>query len=239
MKKTTKKILTGLIIVIGLVFLSAGYLGVRFYLATRNLSPSATCQINDSVFCIKDSFANAYLFRGDSGYLLIDAGIDEERFKTELAKLKIRPSEIRYIVLTHTDNDHIAAMGIFNPRKIYLHKDEEQMVNGQNGKLPLVRVKWKYAPYTLFNSDDTLRLNGIPLRVYHTPGHTPGSCCFLAGRDYLITGDNVIFREGKYGPLDDIFNMDTKLQERSIQKLPAPSTVKYLLTSHHGVIRID
>jgi hydroxyacylglutathione hydrolase len=44
---------------------------------------------------------------------------------------------------------------------------------------------------------DRLAVGGLSLLVMHTPGHTPGSCCFLvepgssAGRRYLIAGDTL------------------------------------------------
>jgi len=43
---------------------------------------------------------------------------------------------------------------------------------------------------------DRLAVGGLSLLVIHTPGHTPGSCCFLVGppsggRRYLIAGDTV------------------------------------------------
>jgi hydroxyacylglutathione hydrolase len=37
---------------------------------------------------------------------------------------------------------------------------------------------------------DRLGVGGLSLLVIHTPGHTPGSCCFLLGR-YLIAGDTL------------------------------------------------
>lgn len=37
---------------------------------------------------------------------------------------------------------------------------------------------------------DHLAVGGLSLLVIHTPGHTPGSCCFLLGR-YLIAGDTL------------------------------------------------
>ncbi len=37
---------------------------------------------------------------------------------------------------------------------------------------------------------DTLRLGGVEIRFLHTPGHTPGSQCFLVG-DRLVAGDTL------------------------------------------------
>ena len=109
------------------------------------------------------------------------------------------------------------------------------MINGKEGKFPLVRFKWKFGPYTLFESNQTLTLAGLKIRVFHAPGHTPGSCSFMIGSDYLAAGDHLSYRHGKFGPVPDVFNMDTRTQETSLKTLPSPETIKYVLTSHYGV----
>jgi hydroxyacylglutathione hydrolase len=37
---------------------------------------------------------------------------------------------------------------------------------------------------------EQISVGGNSVTVIHTPGHTPGSCCFLIGR-YLISGDTL------------------------------------------------
>ena len=42
-------------------------------------------------------------------------------------------------------------------------------------------------------SDDVVRVGEIPIRLLHTPGHTPGSQCFLVdGR--LVAGDTLFLQ---------------------------------------------
>ena len=40
------------------------------------------------------------------------------------------------------------------------------------------------------DADDTLEVGDIPIRLLHTPGHTPGSQCFLVG-ERLVAGDTL------------------------------------------------
>ena len=42
-----------------------------------------------------------------------------------------------------------------------------------------------------FDETTTFRLGPIVVSVMHTPGHTPGSSCFMAGEGDLITGDTL------------------------------------------------
>lgn len=238
MNKLVKRTLLGLGILIGLVVIAATVFLINFILATRAMTPADTSAINDSVFVVKDRFVNAYIFKGKQNYLMVDAGFGEKSFLAELNKLGIAPEKITAVLLTHSDGDHTGSIGLFENPKIYMHKDEEQMINGQTAKMGPFKTKWKYGPYRLFNSNDTLAIDGLKIRVIHTSGHTPGSVCFVINNDYLLTGDNVVVENGKYGHFVEKFNMDTPRQLESITMLPKPDSFRYILTGHHGVIKI-
>jgi glyoxylase-like metal-dependent hydrolase (beta-lactamase superfamily II) len=238
MKKPLKITLWSAGITVGLVLIVAIVFMFNFLSATKVMTPAETQAINDSVWSIKDRFVNAFIFRGKDGYILIDAGISEKNFSTELAKTGIKPDQITTLLLTHTDGDHIGATGLFRNASIYLHKDEEQMINGTTGKTIFSKTKWKYGPYKLLESDETANYNGINIKIVHTPGHTPGSSCFIVGDTYLVTGDNLIIKDGKYVHFVEKFNMDTQEQEKSLLTLPDPGTFKYILTGHNGIVKL-
>jgi hydroxyacylglutathione hydrolase len=238
MNKLLKRSLWGLGILLGLLIIGAALFIINFISATKAMTPSDTGQINDSVWCIKDRFVNAYIFRGKKGYIMIDAGIGEKSFNNELGKTGITSDKITALLLTHTDGDHIGAAGSFKNAAIFMQIDEEQMINGTTGKSKFSKTKWKSGPYTLLKNNDTLTLDGLKIKILHTPGHTPGSSCFIIGDDYLVTGDNLIYKDGKYERFVEKFNMDTPLQEKSLKQLPPPSSFKYILTGHHGIFKI-
>ena len=230
-------ILIIVIVVIGIAALLLGIFLLRAILGVLGMTLSETGRINDDVFCIKERFVNTYIFKGKQGYLMIDAGMSKRAIKTGFDRLGIDPEQVTDVLLTHADHDHINGLGLFKNAKIYMHRDEEQMINGKNGKFPLVRFKWKFGPYTLFDSNQTLSLAGLKIEVFHAPGHTPGSCSFLVGSDYLAAGDHLGYRKGKFGPVPSVFNMDTRMQETTLKALPSPETIKYVLTSHYGVFK--
>ena len=237
MMKKGKKILLGIAVLLGIILASGGWFVLQFYLGTRGMTPDDTARIDDSAFSIRDSFVNAFVFKGKTGYLMVDAGMNEKTVKDELAKLNIPPEQVSALLLTHTDGDHIGATALLKNAKIYMHREEEQMVNGQKGKFFFMRTKWKYGPYTLIDSNETLSTDGLNVRVIHTPGHTPGSCCYLIDGRYLATGDNLAYKSGRFEHFVDFFNMDTHRQEESIKALPDLKSVRYILTAHHGVIQ--
>ena len=237
MKKVVKISIWGFGILVGLIVVVAALFLINFLLATRSMTPAATGAVNDSVFVVKDKFVNAYIFKGKQNYLMIDAGFGESSFLAELKKLGIAPEQITTILLTHTDGDHIGSIGLFKSPAIYMHKDEEQMINGTTAKMGPFKTKWKYGPYQLFNSQDTLSIDGLKIRIIHTPGHTPGSVCFVVNNDYLLTGDNLVVVNGKAEHFIEKFNMNTPQQIESLKNLPDLKTFKYILMAHHGIIR--
>jgi glyoxylase-like metal-dependent hydrolase (beta-lactamase superfamily II) len=235
MKRSIQKILWVVAIIAGLIIIGASVFLIGFISATRSMTPAETGAINDTVWCIKDRFVNAYIFKGNNSYLMVDAGFGKQSFAKELKQAGLAPEQISTLLLTHTDGDHIGATGLFKNIKIYMHTDEEQMINGTTGKSKFAKTKWKYGPYKLLGNNDTLTLDGLKIKIIHTPGHTPGSSCYLIGDDYLVTGDNLVVTNGKYEHFVEKFNMDTPKQIESIMLLPLPGSIKYVLTGHHGV----
>jgi len=120
--------------------------------------------------------ANAYILlcksTGDS--VLIDAPA-----KPGMILQHLERSTPRYILLTHTHADHIGALSELRSALAIptaIHPSEA-------GNLAST-------PELLLRHDDELSCGKIMLKVLHTPGHTPGSICFLTGR-YLLAGDSI------------------------------------------------
>ncbi len=83
------------------------------------------------------------------------------------------------VLLTHTHPDHWA---------------EYDLVKGATGAPVLCHPAEQLMPADKIDrplaDGDHLSVGGLSLLVIHTPGHTPGSCCFLTGR-HLISGDTL------------------------------------------------
>ncbi|MFC1977485.1 MBL fold metallo-hydrolase [Chloroflexota bacterium] len=119
---------------------------------------------------------NAYIVvcqkTGDS--LLIDTPAEAS---TILDRLK--GTNPKYILLTHNHMDHLGALAeLHSELKVPL---AAHALDAQG--LPA-------SPEILLNDGDTVSFGNLKFEVLHTPGHTPGSLCFRAGR-YLIPGDTI------------------------------------------------
>jgi hydroxyacylglutathione hydrolase len=220
---------------IALIIIISSY--VKSRKEANAMMPSETSALNDSVWCIRDRFVNAYIFKGKDGYVMFDAGIGKKNFNKQMDKLDLKPKKVTAIFLTHTDTDHTGSLSLFKNAILYMHRDEEQMINGKTGKTKNSKNKWKNGPYTLVNDKDSLNINGLQIRVILTPGHTTGSVCFIVGKVYLVSGDILSVKAGKFSQFTEKFNMNTRQQIESLKKLPDPSDFRYILTGHYGVVR--
>lgn len=85
----------------------------------------------------------------------------------------------KYILMTHNHMDHVDALAALKSAlnvPLAAHEDDA-------GGLPV-------KPEQFLNDGDTISFGEIQLKVLHTPGHTPGSLCFLTD-SYLISGDTI------------------------------------------------
>jgi len=140
---------------------------------------------------------NAYLITDEAGErgIVIDPGMGPKRLLERIASVKIEA-----IVLTHAHFDHMA--GVQEVREaagcpVYLHDLEADWLADPNkngsGRWPDVTkpIVAEPAEYALAEGQQ-LKLIGQTFKVFHTPGHSPGSVSLLCG-DHLISGD-VLFR---------------------------------------------
>lgn len=169
-------------------------------------------------------------------------GVDNlRRIVDDITSLPIK------VLTTHAHWDHIGSHSNFD--SIAIHELEKQWLESEF-PLPLQAVKqnltWKpcnfpanfrLEDYTVFKGkvsetfhDGSLfDLGNRKLQVIHTPGHSPGHCCFYeAERGYLYSGDLVYC-----GCLDAFYPTTNPEHFRdSIHKIKQLS-VKRILPGHH------
>ncbi|MGI8549379.1 MAG: MBL fold metallo-hydrolase [Dehalococcoidia bacterium] len=107
--------------------------------------------------------------------------------------------EIKLIANSHAHVDHILAVGdvkaktgarfLLHSSDVALAKLAPQSAMRFLGYLPEAPPD----PDALVAHDDTIEVEGLRLKVLHTPGHTPGSVCYYT-EGMLFSGDT-LFRE--------------------------------------------
>jgi glyoxylase-like metal-dependent hydrolase (beta-lactamase superfamily II) len=234
MKKILKRILLGIgIFILTIALLFGGYM-IKAKSEIKKMTPVETKEIVENIFSIQDSFSNLYLVKDSDQYVAIDAGNNLEVVSGELKKLNINPNKIIAVVLTHTDGDHVAALKLFKNAKVYLSKQEEQLINGKKSRFLIFGNKIDAKEYSLIADQQILNIGNVTIKGYLTPGHTPGSMCYLINEKYLFAGDALSLKNGKIGRFNEFFNMDSKTAIKSIEKIIQIPDCEYIFTAHYG-----
>jgi hydroxyacylglutathione hydrolase len=137
-------------------------------------------------------------------------------------------------LVTHTHQDHVGGSleswgmpgripGVEDllervPLKVYVHKAEREFLRGFGSDLVQV------------DNHDTLKVGQLTLTFMHTPGHTPGSQCFLVG-NRLVSGDTLFI--GSCGRTDLPGSDPTEMYYSLTQRLAALPDDTVLLPGHN------
>ena len=202
--------------------------------------PLESGRITDNVFAIKDDDANLFVYTDGENTVCIDCGFKNNlALEKELKSLNINLDSISHLFLTHTDMDHAGGVSVysnvhlFDNAKLYLGRDEEQMIDGRTPRKWFLRGPVKiHREYELLDDGDVVEEGKLRVKAIATPGNTPGHMAFLINDHAIFTGDALVLEDGKVKPFYPFWNIDTELDIRSIRRLATLKNVSVLLTSH-------
>lgn len=166
-------------------------------------------KIDDETFALSEykhwEETHAYLLLGKKRALLIDSGLGVCNIRNVVERLTTLPV---LVTATHVHWDHIGGHGLFDEAAVF--EREKDWLSG-DFPIPLDVVKYaltkepcdfpegfdpeKYTvcqrkPTVILRDGDEIDLGGRRVSVVHTPGHSPGHCCFYEEKKkYLFTGD--------------------------------------------------
>ncbi len=237
MKKNIRKVLLiiGGILLLIMVGLAAGSF---MYLRAMNaelakMTPLDTQEVVPGIYAVRDEYVDLYVVRCDKGLIAIGAGIDPPHVSAGLAQLGVKPADVSALFLTHTDTDHVGAADLFENARVYIGKDEEQMVNGRTKRAYVFSNPPLRAHATLADGQ-RVEAAGCTMTAIAAPGHTPGSMVYLVSPGYLFTGDALNLKDGQAGVFNEFFNMDSPRQRASIAALAKLKDVAYVFSAHYG-----
>jgi glyoxylase-like metal-dependent hydrolase (beta-lactamase superfamily II) len=155
--------------------------------------------------------ANVYLVEIGDGLLVVDTGMpgNAKRIVAFIESVGRRATDLRYIVLTHCDIDHIgsvAALKQLTGAKVASHELDGPVLAGEQRPQKggpvmaafsrLLRPR-PVVPDLLLKDGDTIG----GLHVMHVPGHTAGSIVLRRGDGIVFSGDALLGdRHGQVRP---------------------------------------
>ena len=234
MKKILKRTLLGIgILLVLIVIFFIGYM-IKAKSEIKKMTPCETKEITTNIFSIQDSFTNLFLMKDSTSYIAIDAGNNLDVVSEEMKKLNIDPDQVTAVLLTHTDGDHIAALKLFKNAKVYLSKQEEQLLTGEKYRFLFFGNSIDADEYTLIEDQQIFTLGNLKIQGILTPGHTVGSMCYLIDDKYLFVGDALSLKGGKIDKFNKFANTDTKTAIKSISLITKLPNAEYIFTAHYG-----
>jgi len=138
------------------------------------------------------SGANAGVLIGRKEVVVIDAKMTEDSARAMLAEIqKLTPSSLRYVVLTHSDGDHVNGLSAF-PKGVAIvahantRKDMEEAF-----KDPKLSALQPYLPTESISGQRRLDIDGVRAELlYFGPAHTSGDLVvYLPQQKIAFVGD--------------------------------------------------
>ncbi len=141
--------------------------------------------------------------------LVVDPAWEVDRIFNEVDQRQVK---VVGALITHTHFDHVNGVEELLEKvpnaKVYVHKEESNFLPKESANIIAVEGGKK------------IQVGDIEVEFIHTPGHTPGSQCFLV-RNHLVSGDTLFI--GSCGRCDlpggDPEQMYYSLTQR-LMKLP-------------------
>lgn len=146
-------------------------------------------------YCVGEVQTNCYIAVNGTTKeaFVVDPGASAGKLAQRISELKVTPVAI---LLTHGHFDHAGAaeeLAKLLKVKIYAHEAEQDTLEEPRYNLSgMIGRQEVYHADLYVKEGQMLELAGFSIQVFHTPGHTPGGCCYYIPReDVLFAGDTL------------------------------------------------
>lgn len=220
----------------------------RIYRGKEIFKPLNTGRIDDHVSCIREWIANIFFYTKNSATIMIDAGYNYDRLAEKMRWLDINPADIKDVLITHQDTDHVGALerdsaGLLKQATLHISEIENRYLTGEARRkvffgcytLPQVYID---NPRHLLQDGDVFTICDIKVEAFLVPGHTLGHMVYLIDDKYLFTGDTIWFgADGGYSFIN-VLATSNDLAKKSLaeleQKLRSRGLHPLIITGHTG-----
>ena len=135
--------------------------------------------------------------------IIVDPADNEDIIKDIVAKMEGRPVAI---LLTHGHFDHILAaeeIRDYYNIPVIAHEAEKVFLTDAkvNNTAMYTRKKVEFDADIYAKDNDEFEYAGFKFKVIHTPGHTPGCCCYYFPEQKVLMSGDTLFKLS-YGRVD-------------------------------------
>ena len=163
---------------------------------------------------------NIWVVGDDAEVLVIDAAHDHRPIASAVGGRSVIA-----IAVTHGHNDHINAAGALSDAvgaPIWIHPDDLMLWRA---------VYTDRAPDELLVDGQWLSAGSTMLQVLHTPGHSPGGCCFYDAEEGVVFSGDTLFQGGPGATGRSYSDFPTIVESIRTRLLTLPPETK-VLTGH-------
>lgn len=123
---------------------------------------------------------------------VIDPGAEPDVVSQAISSKSLKPV---VLLNTHGHVDHVGANKDIKEKygiPLMMHEADAPMLKSilQSGLGLILGAKSSPPPDSFLDENDEVKIGNFSLRVFHTPGHSPGGLVFLAD-NFLISGDTL------------------------------------------------
>jgi glyoxylase-like metal-dependent hydrolase (beta-lactamase superfamily II) len=171
-------------------------------------------KITDTIYQVDDVTGSPTVIAGDGTLTVVDAGLPDSGPKILglIESLGHKPSDIKQILLTHSDGDHIGALADLvaaSGAKVYAQREEAEVIEGKRKSRGGQIVRTPVHVDQIVKDGDVLPIHG-GIRVVESFGHTLGHVAYyLESQKFLIAGDAIANHGGlSLSPPAYMYNAD-------------------------------
>jgi glyoxylase-like metal-dependent hydrolase (beta-lactamase superfamily II) len=180
---------------------------------------------------------NTYLIDGPIR-VLIDPGHIRlfDHVQKGFTELGMKIEDIGLVICTHSHPDHIEAVQLFKDTQalIAFHEKEWELIKTMDSYLnSSFGINKNSIIPDIFLKEGELFIHHLELKIFYTPGHSPGSISIYWPEQKILFSGDLIFKEGI--GRTDLPGGDSRLLKESIKRI-SELEIEWLLTGHGEII---